>query len=104
VYGLTAGHRQPDREALGVEGRARFVEQQRLEALPGAQALGGARGRVAADQDGGLVVDMDGMARGVAQHDADAHAFTSARRRVDSRLSSASEVRHGASGIGRWGF
>ena len=104
VDGLTVGRRQPDRDALGVEGRACFVEQQRLKALPGAQALGSARGRVAADQDGGLGIDVDGVARGVAQHDADAHAFTSAWRHVDRRLSSSSVVGHGLCSIGRRGF
>jgi hypothetical protein len=88
----------------GYAGHAKVVEQQRLETLPGAQAFGGARGRVTADQDGGLVVDVDGVSRGVAQHHADAHAFTSARRRHDSRLCDAAGVVHCAHYIGREGL
>ena len=86
MHGLTAGRRDPDGEAFGVERRALVVQQERLEALPGAQPFGGARGGVAAYEDGRGVVDVDGVTGRVAQHDADAHAFAGARRGQGRRL------------------
>jgi hypothetical protein len=97
VHGPAARSHEACREALDAERRAPVVEQQRLEALPGAQALGGAGARVEAGQRGGGVVDVKGMSFGVAQHDADAHALTSARRRRGHRLIVAVFSCHGPS-------
>ena len=104
MHGQTAGGHEAGRKALDAERRALVVEQQRLEALPGAQAFGGAGARVEADQGGGGVVDVQGMAGGVAQHDADAHALVRARRRRGQCLIVAMFVDHGTRIIGQEGL
>jgi hypothetical protein len=97
VCGPAAGGHQAGREALDAERCAAVVEQQRFEALPGAQTLGGAGARVEADQGGGGVVDVEGVAVAVAQHDADGHALMRARRRRGHALIVAVFLGHGSS-------
>ena len=104
MYGQTAVRDEAGRKALDAERRALVVEQQRFETLPGAQAFGGAGARVEADQGGGGVVDVQSVAGGVAQNDADAHALVRLRRRRGQCLIVAMFVGHGTRIIGQEGL